>query len=153
MLSQLVERKLFPHLRGKESIWYPGRPVMVTQNAPALDLYNGDIGICMPDQNSIGNLMVYFQRPDGSVKKYIPSRLPACETALAITIHKSQGSEFEEVLIVLPDSISPVLSKELVYTAITRAKTSVKFCTDKSIFMAAVNNRASRLSGLSGKII
>jgi exodeoxyribonuclease V alpha subunit len=128
--------------------WYAGRPVMVTQNNAALHLYNGDIGICMPDTAQNGKLMVFFQRPDGSVKKYLPARLPHCETVFAMTIHKSQGSEFDEVLIVLPEAINPVLTKELLYTAITRAKKTVKLVAEPLIFMQTVAQKIERVTGL-----
>ena len=132
-------------------LWYAGRPVMVMQNNAALHLYNGDIGICMPDKEQDGKLMVFFQRTDGSVKRYLPARLPACETVFAMTIHKSQGSEFDDVLIVLPDMINPVLTKELLYTAITRAKKTVKLVTDQAIFMQAVQKKVERVTGLADK--
>jgi exodeoxyribonuclease V alpha subunit len=124
---------------------------MVMQNNAALHLYNGDIGICMPDKEQDGKLMVFFQRTDGSVKRYLPARLPACETVFAMTIHKSQGSEFDDVLIVLPDMINPVLTKELLYTAITRAKKTVKLVTDQAIFMQAVQEKVERVTGLADK--
>ena len=132
-------------------LWYVGRPVLVTQNNPALHLYNGDIGLCLPDKSPNNRLMVFFQRPDGSVKSYLPSRLAQCETVFAMTIHKSQGSEFEEVLIVLPDNINPVLTKELLYTAITRAKKTVKLVADKAVFTASIEQKVARVTGLVNK--
>ena len=132
-------------------LWYIGRPVLVTQNNPALHLYNGDIGLCLPDKSQNNRLMVFFQRPDGSVKSYLPSRLAQCETVFAMTIHKSQGSEFEEVLIVLPDNINPVLTKELLYTAITRAKKTVKLVADKAVFTASIEQKVARVTGLVNK--
>ncbi|MEI6706377.1 MAG: exodeoxyribonuclease V subunit alpha [Methylococcales bacterium] len=132
-------------------LWYVGRPVLVTQNNPALHLYNGDIGLCLPDKSQNSRLMVFFQRPDGSVKSYLPSRLAQCETVFAMTIHKSQGSEFEEVLIVLPDNINPVLTKELLYTAITRAKKTVKLVADKIVFITCIEQKVARVTGLVDK--
>jgi exodeoxyribonuclease V alpha subunit len=167
-INYRVEQKLAEQQRVDLSgLWYPGRPVMVTQNNPALNLYNGDIGICMvdnvgaglePDQPGqpqgiapTGKLMVFFQRPDGSVKKYLPARVPHCETVFAMTIHKSQGSEFEEVLIVLPEAINPVLTKELLYTAITRAKKSIKLVAREAVFTATVRQKIERVTGLVDK--
>lgn len=151
-INHLVEQKLAAqkliHVSG---LWYVGRPVMVTQNNPALQLYNGDIGICLPDKEQGGKLMVFFQRPDGSVKKYLPARVPHCETVFAMTIHKSQGSEFEEVLIALPDAVNPVLTKELLYTAITRARKTVKLVADEAVFAATVGRRVERITGLADK--
>jgi exodeoxyribonuclease V alpha subunit len=130
------------------SLWYSGRPVMVTQNNPSLHLFNGDIGLCMPDSDQNGKLMVFFQRADGSVKKYLPGRVPDCETVFAMTIHKSQGSEFDEVLIALPDAVNPVLTKELLYTAITRAKSRIRLVASEAVFKAAVRQSVERTTGL-----
>jgi exodeoxyribonuclease V alpha subunit len=150
-INYRVEQKLAEQNRVDLSgLWYPGRPVMVTQNNPTLHLYNGDIGICMADV-STGKLMVYFQRTGGSVKKYLPARVPHCETVYAMTIHKSQGSEFEEVLIVLPEAINPVLTKELLYTAITRAKETIKLVAEEAVFTATVRQRIERVTGLVDK--
>ncbi|HEY8034393.1 MAG TPA: exodeoxyribonuclease V subunit alpha [Methylobacter sp.] len=167
-INYRVEQKLAEQQRiDLSGLWYPGRPVMVTQNNPTLNLYNGDIGICMvdnvgaglvPDRSGqpqgiapTGKLMVFFQRPDGSVKKYLPARVPYCETVFAMTIHKSQGSEFEEVLIVLPEAINPVLTKELLYTAITRAKKSIKLVAREAVFTATVRQKIERVTGLVDK--
>ncbi|MDP1664795.1 MAG: exodeoxyribonuclease V subunit alpha [Methylobacter sp.] len=151
-INYRVEQKLAEQKRiDLSGLWYPGRPVMVTQNNPALHLYNGDIGICMQDSFSAGKLMVFFQRADGSVKKYLPARVPHCETVFAMTIHKSQGSEFEEVLIVLPEAINPVLTKELLYTAITRAKKTIKLVAGEAVFTATVRQKIERVTGLVDK--
>ena len=149
-INSRVEQKLAQ--LGKIQIaglWYVGRPVMVTQNNPLLHLYNGDIGLCLPDSN--GRLLVFFPRPDGSVASYLPSRITQCEIVFAMTIHKSQGSEFDEVLIVLPEQINSVLTKELLYTAITRAKQKVKLVANKDIFTATVQQKISRVTGLVAK--
>jgi exodeoxyribonuclease V alpha subunit len=151
-INYQVEQKLSGlQMINLSGIWYSGRPVMVTQNNPALHLYNGDIGICMPDKEQGGRYRVFFQRADGSVKKYLPARLPHCETVYAMTIHKSQGSEFEEVLIILPEAINPVLTKELLYTAITRAKKTVKLVADEAVFAATVRQKVKRVTGLVDK--
>jgi exodeoxyribonuclease V alpha subunit len=134
-------------------LWYAGRPIMITANNPALQLFNGDIGLCLPDQDSQGQLRVFFTRGDGGVKKLQPARLLACETVYAMTIHKSQGSEFAQVLIMLPERINPVLSKELLYTAISRAKTQVKIVADPAVFMAAIGRKVQRQSGLADKLL
>ena len=151
-INYRVEQKLAQqgriHLSG---LWYVGRPILVTQNNPTLQLYNGDIGLCLPDNTQGGRLMVFFQRPDGSVKNYLPSRIAQCETVFAMTIHKSQGSEFEEVLIVLPDNINPVLTKELLYTAITRAKKMVKLVADRKVFNETIQQKVARVTGLGNK--
>jgi exodeoxyribonuclease V alpha subunit len=151
-INSRVEHKLAQNGRIQVSgLWYSGRPVLVTQNNPALHLYNGDIGLCLPDKNQGGKLMVFFQRPDGNVKSYLPSRIAQCETVFAMTIHKSQGSEFEDVLIVLPDMINPVLTKELLYTAITRAKKTVKLVAVEAVFIATIQQKVARITGLVDK--
>jgi len=135
-------------------LWYQGRPVMITQNHAPTQLYNGDIGLCLSDTTQQNQpLMVFFLRPDGSIKKILPSRLPHCETVFAMTIHKSQGSEFDEVLIVLPPIINPVLTKELIYTAITRAKKTVKVVAEQVIFNQALARKVKRLGGLADKLL
>lgn len=136
-----------------DSAWYAGRPVMITRNNHDLKLFNGDIGLCLADKESDGQLRVFFLRGDGSVKKLQPAHLPVCETVFAMTIHKSQGSEFEQVLIMLPDQVNPVLSKELLYTAITRAKTQVGIVAKKDVFLACVGHRLERHSGLADKLL
>ncbi|MGR9073372.1 MAG: exodeoxyribonuclease V subunit alpha [Gammaproteobacteria bacterium] len=133
-------------------LWYPGRPVMVTQNDAGMQLYNGDIGICLRDGGNGGKLAVFFERPDGSVKKCLPSRLPHCETVFAMTIHKSQGSEFDEVVIVLPDTVGPILTKELLYTAITRARKRVTIVGERRIFCETVKRKVDRRGGLREKL-
>jgi exodeoxyribonuclease V alpha subunit len=151
-INYRVEQKLFGQkLINLSGLWYSGRPVIITQNNSALHLYNGDIGICLPDKDQGGRFMVFFQRADGSVKKYLPGRLPHCDTVYAMTIHKSQGSEFEEVLIVLPESINPVLTKELLYTAITRARKTVRLVADEAVFAATVRQKVERITGLVDK--
>ncbi|MFA6162078.1 MAG: exodeoxyribonuclease V subunit alpha [Methylobacter sp.] len=145
--QKLAEQKLI-NLSG---LWYSGRPVMITQNNATMHLYNGDIGLCMPDKKQAGKLMVFFQRAEGSVKKYLPARVSQCETVFAMTIHKSQGSEFEEVLIVLPEAINPVLTKELLYTAITRAKQTIRLVADEAVFNATVRQKVVRTTGLVDK--
>ena len=103
-----------------QSTWYSGRPVMVTRNDYALELMNGDIGLCLPGPDGV--LRVAFPAVEGGVRWVMPSRLDNVETVFAMTVHKSQGSEFAHVLLVIPAQESPVLTRELVYTGLTRAK-------------------------------
>jgi len=151
-INHKVEEKLHQnkiiHLSGQ---WYIGRPIMVTQNNAAMHLYNGDIGICLFDEDA-GRLTVYFLRPDGSIKKVLPSRVPEHETVFAMTIHKSQGSEFDQCLCVLPTKTNPVLTKELIYTAITRAKTNLKIVSNYAVFSQALKRRVERTGGLFEKL-
>lgn len=140
-------------LRGQKLIrgegrWYRGRPVLITQNDYNLHLYNGDIGIALPDPGAGGDLRVFFQAPDGALRALHPVRLPEHETVYAITVHKSQGSEFGRLLLILPDQDSPVLTRELVYTGITRAKEGVEVWGHENVFRAAIGRRTTRVSGL-----
>lgn len=151
-LNLNVERRLFEQRKIQpQGPWYVGRPVMVTENNAAMQLYNGDIGLCMADAES-GQLRVCFLRPDGGVKTVLPGRLPRCETAYAMTIHKSQGSEFEEVLLVLADQMNPVLTKELLYTGVTRAKAKVSVAASQAVLIEAVAQKVLRDSGLAAKL-
>jgi exodeoxyribonuclease V alpha subunit len=145
--KSLSEIKLI-HLSGA---WYCGRPIMITENNAALQLYNGDIGICLRDKEQEDQLRVFFQRADGSIRKYLPARIPHCETVFVMTIHKSQGSEFEEVLIILPENNYPILTKELLYTAITRAKKTIKLVANKAVFSSTVRQSVQRVTGLVDK--
>ncbi|MEY8239153.1 MAG: exodeoxyribonuclease V subunit alpha [Cycloclasticus sp.] len=117
-----------------EAIWYHGRPVMVSNNDYQTGLYNGDVGICL-DIEGNGQLRVYFPFSDG-FKDFSPSRIPNHDTAFAITVHKSQGSEFNQVLFLLPDKPSAVFNKALIYTAITRAKEQVELWGKQNVLLA-----------------
>lgn len=133
--------------------WYPGRPVLVTRNDYSLGLMNGDIGIFLPvsDENAPGkkSMRVVFPMADGTLKKVLPSRLHDVETVYAMTVHKSQGSEFEHTALVLPDSMNPVLSRELVYTGITRARRWFTLAGPRlDLLGEAVRRRTHRASGL-----
>lgn len=141
----LVENRLID----VHSRWYKGRPVIVTTNDYNMKLYNGDVGIVFPDPDQSGTLRVCFPAADGGVRTVSPLRLPAHETVYAMTVHKSQGSEFEQVLLLLPDHDSELLSRELLYTGITRAKNEVAVWGKSEIFAAAVARRIERTSGLS----
>ena len=116
-----VNQKVGDILGVNANTWYEGRPVMVTKNDYGLKLNNGDIGIALKDPEH-GHLRVAFPDQEHGVRWILPSRLTHIETVYAMTVHKSQGSEFKHTVMVLPDHDSPVMSKELLYTGITRAK-------------------------------
>lgn len=126
--------------------WYRGRPIMVTANDYQLRLFNGDIGIIVPGRD--GSAQVAFPSPDGGVRLLSPLRLPPHETVFAMTVHKSQGSEFDRVLLLMPYADMEICTRELVYTGMTRARTSVDFWGDSNAFVAAVSRRIERASGL-----
>jgi exodeoxyribonuclease V alpha subunit len=131
-----------------ESEWYPGRPVMMTRNDYSLGLYNGDLGLVVPQPERPGQLAVAFAATDGTTRWVAPARLPACETVYATTVHKSQGSEFDEVLLQLPEQDSPVLCRELIYTAVTRARHRFTLVGPEAVFHQAVERSLTRHSGL-----
>ncbi len=131
--------------------WYAGRPVMILKNDYRMELFNGDMGVTLED--SEGRLKVFFRDVGGGFRSFSPESLPEHETVYAMTVHKSQGSEFDRVLFVTPDRDSPVLTRELIYTAITRAKNSIEIIGEKDILELAVSSRpAARASGLSDEI-
>lgn len=128
--------------------WYTGRPVMITVNDYNLRLFNGDIGIVFPDPEADGTPRVFFPSPDGGVRKVAPVRLPAHDTVYAMTIHKSQGSEFNRILMLLPERDSGALTRELIYTGLTRAKSEAEIWGDEEVFRTAVSRKVDRTSGL-----
>ncbi|ENH6342667.1 AAA family ATPase [Burkholderia vietnamiensis] len=130
--------------------WFTGRPIMVTRNDYALGLFNGDIGIALPDAQGV--LRVWFRRADGTARAVSPAALPPHETAFALTVHKSQGSEFDEAALVLPASFGRVLTRELVYTAVTRARTRVQVIGPRRVLAQAVATRTQRDSGLAARV-
>ncbi len=132
--------------------WYPGRPVMVTRNDYALRLANGDVGIVIRDAEVPGGIAVAFEAHDGGIRRFSPARMPECETVYAMTVHKSQGSEFDAVLLVLPPEPAPVLSRELVYTGVTRARRRVAVVADRDVLKAAIGVRVKRDSALAERI-
>lgn len=129
-------------------MWYKGRPLIITTNSYSLGLFNGDTGILWPDKERGGELRAFFYRAEAGLRSIAPSRLPAHDTAYAMTIHKSQGSEFDEVVVALPAEMSPVLSRELFYTALTRARSKVTICGDRDIVRQTVARKVERASGL-----
>ena len=147
--QMLVRQGLIRPEAASASPWYAHRPVLVTRNDYALGLFNGDIGMTLPDDAPGGRgLFVFFPGAPGETRRFLPYRLPEHETVYAMTVHKSQGSEFDEVLLVLPDRDSPVLTRELIYTALTRARKTVTIWARRSILAAAITRRIERTSGL-----
>ena len=153
----LEREKLIDSQDGRQR-WYPGRPVLVTKNDYGLGLMNGDIGITLdmprPDSkpdNDRRLLRVAFPAGDGTdrIKWVLPSRLQSVETVFAMTVHKSQGSEFTHAALVLPDAPNPILTRELVYTGITRARHWLTLVeTGRGQLMDAAQRRVMRVSGL-----
>ncbi len=131
---------------------YPGRPVMVLRNDYGQGLYNGEVGVILPDAEQAGELKAFFPDSGGGFRKVSPARLPMHQTVYAMTVHKSQGSEFERILLVLPERHLPVVSRELLFTAITRARTRVEIWGMRQVFEQAVLASGERYSGLREKL-
>ncbi|WP_447651817.1 exodeoxyribonuclease V subunit alpha [Pseudomonas abietaniphila] len=156
-LNQRITLTLFAaQLIESDQQWYEGRPVLMTRNDYGLGLMNGDIGIALrlpegaPEENRQA-LRVAFPRNDGSggVRFVLPSRLNDVETVYAMTVHKSQGSEFAHTALILPEALNPVLTKELIYTGITRAKNWFSLIEPRQgVFEEALRRKVKRLSGL-----
>ncbi|WP_225639253.1 exodeoxyribonuclease V subunit alpha [Candidatus Profftia sp. (ex Adelges kitamiensis)] len=147
----LAKFKLINKFTKEYKHWYNGRPVMITSNDSSLGLFNGDIGIAI--SYAIRKIRVYFKLSDSSIKCVHPGRLPQVETAYAMTVHKSQGSEFKHIILVLPTDYSPIVTRELFYTAITRAKKKLTIFSKEKIIMTAVRTTTSRKSGLIERIL
>lgn len=132
--------------------WYAGRPVMVLRNDPLLRLFNGDVGLALPSAD--GTLLVWFAdaAAEGGFRPVAPVRLPPHETAYAMTVHKSQGSEFEQVLVVLPARPSRLTSRELLYTAVTRARRQVTISSPEATLTSAIQSPTRRDSGLLARL-
>lgn len=129
---------------GRDAV-YAGQPILINENDYQSELYNGDVGII--DHGRGGKLSAFF--PDGAgLRDLSLARLPGYSTVYAMTIHKSQGSEFERVVVVLPHHSSPLLSRELLYTGITRAKQHVTLVASRASLRAAIEQRVERCSGL-----
>jgi exodeoxyribonuclease V alpha subunit len=147
-LSVLLQRALLL-AEDSSNVWFHGRPVMVTQNDYTLGVFNGDIGITLEEDDGF---YVYFPARDGEPMRVSAARLAHSETALALTIHKSQGSEFKQVAVVLPKEDTPILTRELLYTGITRAKSVVSILGMTSLIEKAVQRKTQRASGLQAKL-
>lgn len=150
-IESVLQKNKLIELNNNE-VWYVGRPVMILRNSASLGLYNGDIGIALRSDKKGGKLRVYFPFPDGTIKGFSPFRLPQHETAYVMTVHKSQGSEFDNVNIILPVDYSPLLNRSLLYTAITRAKKTVSIYATDSILTKAVKTQTERQSGLVDRL-
>jgi exodeoxyribonuclease V alpha subunit len=145
-IEELLDEK---RLADTRDTWYAGRPIMITRNDYNLRLFNGDIGITLPDAEAGGRLKVFFFGGSEGLRRIVPARLPEHETAYAMTVHKSQGSEFCDVLLVLPNELSPVMSRELIYTGVTRAMRRVELWGTEAVFTDAVKQRLTRASALA----
>lgn len=146
----LLQARLVDFKQSREN--YIGKPILITENAPQQQIFSGDIGIVLPDEQ--GKLRIYFETQiEGKHLSISPSRVPNYEPAYVMTVHKSQGSEFEHTFLVMPLGFSPVLSKELLYTAVTRAKKAFTLFSEEKVWKSAVRTEISRQSGLKAALL
>lgn len=129
--------------------WYAGRPILITENDYALDLFNGDIGVIAEDGDTVA---VFPATREGAARRLAPALLPAHETVFAMSVHKSQGSELDEVALLLPEQVSPVITRELIYTAVTRARRKVSIFGSKAVLQHAIETPVQRASGLAAAL-
>lgn len=138
----------------ESSEWFAGRPVMITQNDYASGLMNGDVGVCLglPGDGEPA-LRVVFAGAGGELRYFSPGRIRDCQTAWAMTVHKAQGSEFDHAVLVLPDRVSPLITRELIYTGLTRARRRLTLvATEPEVFRRGVRQRTERHSQLAERL-
>ncbi|MEI6351232.1 MAG: exodeoxyribonuclease V subunit alpha [Verrucomicrobiota bacterium] len=152
-IEAVLRQAGFLHNRG-------GTPVLITRNDYQLKLFNGDIGTILPDPAAPdGPLWAWFPGETGAdpataqLRRIPPAQLPDHESAYAMTVHKSQGSEFDRVLLMLPDRDAPVLTRELIYTGLTRAREYVELWLQDEVFIQAIGRRTQRTSGLKDTLM
>jgi exodeoxyribonuclease V alpha subunit len=133
--------------------YYEGRPIMIVQNDYRLHLFNGDVGIVLKDTADKNKLKVLFRNEKQGFRKIAPERLPRHETVWAMTVHKSQGSEFNKVILILSDNDNPVLTRELLYTGITRARFYADISANRDVLTKTISKQILRQSGLTDAIV
>jgi exodeoxyribonuclease V alpha subunit len=129
--------------------YFHGRLLLVTENSPRHGLFNGDLGVCLRGREPAGTRAWFAADRHGSgLRQFPPAALPAHDSAFAMTVHKAQGSEFDEVWLLLPQQDARVLSRELLYTAMTRARSRLHVCASQSVLRVALQRHEQRISGL-----
>ena len=131
--------------------YHAGEPIIIVRNDYNVGLFNGDLGIVLPDTIT-GELRVFFRGEGDEVLNFAPGRLPAHESAFALTVHKSQGSEFHDALVILPERDAPVLTRELLYTGITRVRERVEVWASEGILRQTIERKIERSSGLRERL-
>jgi exodeoxyribonuclease V alpha subunit len=131
--------------------YHAGEPIIIVRNDYNVGLFNGDLGIVLPDAIT-GELRVFFRGEEDEVLNFAPGRLPAHEPAFALTVHKSQGSEFHDALVILPERDAPVLTRELLYTGITRVRETVEVWASEEILRQTIERKIARSSGLRDRL-
>ncbi len=150
-LNSMIEHELFAQMGfDPKEPFYEGRPLGMTRNDYELELYNGDVGLVVNSpRDGRGGGRALFRSPEGDSRLISTLRLESAETVFAMSIHKSQGSEFNEVVVVLPDEEAGLLTRELIYTAVSRAREKVTLLARREVLQAAIGRRIERASGLS----
>lgn len=150
-LNARIEAQLSGQRIGAPASWFRGRLLLVVENSYRHGLFNGDVGICLPDAD--GTPLAWFAGNGGEpLRAFHPAALPRHESAFAMTVHKAQGSEFDEVWLQLPRRDARVLGRELVYTGLTRARRAVHLAGSAEVIAAALSRHARRVSGLSWRL-
>jgi exodeoxyribonuclease V alpha subunit len=150
-VNHLVEQhQRRQQLIGPEARVYAGLPILISRNDYSQGLFNGDTGVLWPDAK--GLMRGWFEQEDGSLRSVALAQLPAWQVAYAMTVHKSQGSEFDQVLLLLPQEDAPVLTRELLYTGITRARQQLILCAPLELFLRTTGRQVIRYSGLPRKM-
>jgi exodeoxyribonuclease V alpha subunit len=150
--SRLLNARIAQALQqpgARDDAFFHGRLVMIRENSYRHGLYNGDVGLVWRDAD--GSLRVWFET-DAGPRAWLPAALPAHESAFVLTVHKSQGSEFDDVLLVLPERSVRVSSRELLYTGITRARRALTLWANEDVLAEAISRRAQRWSGLAERL-
>jgi exodeoxyribonuclease V alpha subunit len=150
-----VTRRIEARLRAAGAVvdarsgFYSGRPILISENAPELDLANGDVGVLWLEE---GRRVAFFDDRLGGLRRVAMAQLPAFLDAWAMTVHKSQGSEFDEVWLVLPPEEHPLATRDLVYTAVTRARRRLHVVGSESALLGCVEREEPRASGLASRL-
>jgi exodeoxyribonuclease V alpha subunit len=157
MVNKQIQYFLSKQVEGfkpKSEGFYHNQPVMITRNNYQLKIFNGDVGIIRKVQTNSGEvLFAHFENSDGEVRQIQAGYLNHYETVFAMTVHKSQGSEFDNVVVILPEQQGPrLLTRELLYTAVTRAKTNVLLQATAAVIEKCVRSSLSRASGLEKRL-
>jgi len=149
VINNLIEQLLMPQTKRNRQLFYQGKPIIINENNYAMDLFNGDTGMIWPDEK--GDLKAFFPSSDVNKKEFRSfdlNLLPAFSSAYAITVHKAQGSGFQQVLIITPSELSPLMTREMIYTAISRAEKRAVLWTDRKILSEALQSVTRRHSNL-----
>jgi exodeoxyribonuclease V alpha subunit len=148
-LNRILKELLRKSGKGKGAFW---QPLLIRRNDYSLDLFNGDVGILLPNPGKKKTEQVFFREAGGTLRQVALPLLPSHETTFVMTVHKSQGSEFKQVLLILPERDAELLSRELLYTAVSRARERVEIWGRKELFAAAVTRQTARSSGLAAAL-